>query len=448
MAKKEKDPRREYRRRRRIRNQLLAWLVLIVLLAGLGAGAYYATDYLMKHPKKTTAEPVSSDNADTEPTPEESISGGTIGTPENVDELLEEPEPTEAEPETDPAVMSLIEDMTVEQKVDALFIVSPEAITNVDRATRAGDATKSGLEQYAVGGVLYSAGNIDNGDQFKEMVSATKEIYKEIYNRKLLTFVYEDCGNMTLAGKINGLEGLPAASELAAGSETDVKTAYAAVGAYLKGYDIDGDLAPLAAVLTDENGYLKDRAFSSDAATAAVMTGAAVEGLNGGGVISCLNAFPGEGSLSTDPEKGAASTDRSLDDMRSSEFLPFSSGIEAGADMVMVSNMSAQNAADNGDSCIMSEKLIKEVLREELGFKGVIVTAPLEQAGMSESGKTGNAVLRSFRAGADMFIIRSHDDLNAARQVLTDAVADGTVSEEALDEALIRIYTMRLNKSL
>ena len=174
MGKNKQEDRREYRRRRRIRNQILAYLTLIVLLALIIFGGFQlirmATAGMKQQPQNA---PVTENEA--EPTPEEA---GVISTPDPVDDFSEpSPTPEEAEePALDPALQALLDGMTVEQKVDGLFIVSPEALTNVAKATKAGDGTKAALGQYAVGGILYSSDNVTGADQFKEMVGTTKDM--------------------------------------------------------------------------------------------------------------------------------------------------------------------------------------------------------------------------------------------------------------------------------
>ncbi len=444
MGKNKQEDRREYRRRRRIRNQILAYLTLILLLALIIYGGFQLIRLATAGMKQQQQNaPVTETEA--EPTPEEA---GVISTPDPIEEFTEpSPTPEEAaEPALDPALQALLDGMTVEQKVDGLFIVSPEALTNVEKATRAGDGTKTALGQYAVGGILYSSANVTGADQFKEMVSTTKEMYRELYSRNVLTMVREEGAVNTIAGNTTKVEAVSSAPEIGeSGNRENAAEAFETIGNYLNEYGIDADLMYIAAVKTEESGYLKDRCFSDDADIAASMTGAAVEGMQKTDAYACVAAFPGEGGLKTDPDKGAGATDKSLEELQSCEMLPFRSAVEAGVPMIMVSAMQAPSAGSE-EPAMLSEEMISQQLRSGLGFEGVVVTAPIEQIPSSTGVDAGSAAVQAVTAGADMIVAVKHDDFEAARQALIDAVNDGSISEERINESLIRIYTMELDK--
>ena len=444
MGKNKQEDRREYRRRRRIRNQILAYLTLILLLALIIYGGFQLIR-LATAGMKQQQQNVPVTETEAEPTPEEA---GVISTPDPIEEFTEpSPTPEEAaEPALDPALQALLDGMTVEQKVDGLFIVSPEALTNVEKATRAGDGTKTALGQYAVGGILYSSANVTGADQFKEMVSTTKEMYRELYSRNVLTMVCEEGAVNTIAGNTTKVEAVSSAPEIGeSGNRENAADAFETIGNYLSEYGIDADLMYIAAVKTEESGYLKDRCFSDDADIAASMTGAAVEGMQKTDAYACVAAFPGEGSLKTDPDKGAGATDKSMEDLQGCEMLPFRSAVEAGVPMVMVSAMQAPSAGAE-EPAMLSEEMISQQLRSGLGFEGVVVTAPIEQIPSSTGVDAGSAAVQAVTAGADMIVVVKHDDFEAARQALIDAVNDGSISEDRINESLIRIYTMELDK--
>ncbi len=442
--------RRAYRHKRRIRNQIVCWLVLVLMMIILGVAAYIATDLLGKalEKKGTQQPPVSaaaSENTASEDEAQDAEST-VITAPEPIDEIVEETEPVvDEEDEEDPEVAALLDGMSLEQKIDGLLLVSPEAITGVAVATMAGDGTKEALTQFAVGGIVYTAKNVVSGDQFKELVATTKDMYHEVYNRDLLVLIDEEGKYSAIAGKAEEADPQPSAKELAeTGNRDNVTESYETIAAYLKTYGVDADMAPQAAVLTAENSYLGERIFSDDADIAASMTAAAVEGLKNGGVMSCLAAFPGEGGVSADPDNASITTDKSAEELKECEYKPFISGIEAGADMIMVSNIVAANAGSGDASCSLSEEIVTNVLRNELGFEGVVVSAPLDQVACTSSATPGAAALKAFIAGADLIYVRSTIAFNEAREALRGAVEDGTISEELVDTALKRVYTMKL----
>lgn len=150
------------------------------------------------------------------------------------------------------------------------------------------------------------------------------------------------------------------------------------------------DFAPIADVNSNpQNPVIGERAFSSDAAVASQMVAAAVQGFTDGGVLCCLKHFPGHGDTATDSHQGYAQTDKTLEQMEQLEFLPFVSGIDAGAPMVMVGHITAPNVTTDGLPASLSYELITGILREQLGFQGVVTTDALNMGAITESYTAG-----------------------------------------------------------
>lgn len=434
-GKKQKDARREERRRRRIRNQIIAYLVLALLIMGIFVGGYFGIRFLIENIKLGNQQIIPSDNqiVDSElvessgviSTPEEIISENETPVPEPVDPLQEE-------------IAAYISSMTLEQKVANLFIVTPESITGVTTATQAGDGTRTALGEYAVGGIVYSARNVQNADQFKEMLANTKNMYRELYNTELWMIVREEGADNVIAGSATGVAAQQTAGEIGTSGDTgNAYQAYNTIGSYLKEYGVDVNLG-LVCDVPGEGSYLGERAFNPDVDIVTSMIQSAVEGQRETGIVTCLAAFPGRGSASGNPADGTAAAGKTLDEMRSSDFLPFSAGIEAGAQMVMVSNM----AAEDGVPCSLSSAMITDILRGELGFQGVVITEDMDQKAITDHYTSGEAAVMALQAGADM-VMKPANIAEAYAAVLA-AVADGTLTEERIDESLVRIYTIKM----
>ena len=159
-------------------------------------------------------------------------------------------------------------------------------------------------------------------------------------------------------------------------------------------------------------------------------------------VQSCLTRIGGQ-TISALPITGAAQTNRTKEEMEAEEFLPFQSGIEAGVDMIMVGHITAPNLTD-GDSlpASISEKIITGVLRNELGYQGIIITDAMNMGAITEYYKSDVAAIMALKAGADMVLMP--ENFEEAYQGVLDAVVDGTVSEERIDDSLRRIYRVKL----
>lgn len=427
----EKQEKREARRKRRVRNQVIAYLGVLVITTAAAVGIVLGVRYLTE--ARRAAE---EDQQNSQAVLEEMIGN---------EEEIRTPEPTPTpEPEKTPEqllddiVNSGIEAMPLEDKVAALFIVTPEAITGVSTAIRAGDGTKNALEKYPVGGLVYSAKNIQSEAQFKEMLDNTE--YYSLY--PIFLAVREEGGSVaTVAGEGIGTR-VDSAGTLGQAGDTDA--AYQAgitLGTNLSGLGLNLNFAPVADVLTAADGFLGERSFGSDPALVGSMAASVMGGMESQGVTACVKYFPGMGSTKEDPEKGLSSTDRTEEEFRSQEFQAFQAVIDAGADMIMVSNMAAPALTGDNEPCVFSKKLITDILRGEMGYDGVVITDALNKTGFSEYNDSGDAAVNALKAGCDMILMP--EDFEKAYNEVLQAVQDGVIAEERIDDALRRIYRIK-----
>lgn len=426
---------KEARRKRRIRNQVISYVVVVLFIAAVAAGAVWGV-------KKITGGRQDADQ------------GSSQDALDNI--LADEPElptpPPETEPESDPEpvveltpeqkldelVNTLIGVMPLEDKVAGLFVVTPESITGVGTAVKAGDGTKEALTKYAVGGIIYAGKNIKSEAQFKEMLENTN-IYA---NYPLFLAVEEEGGKRSTVSNAGIGTKVDAAKTI--GQSGDTNAAYqagATLGGTLAGVGINLDFGPVADPAVADNGWLGERSFGSEAQLTGSMAASVMQGLQSGGVTSCVKYFPGVDSTSEDPEKGLASTDRTEEQFRSEEFTAFQAVIDAGADMIMVSGVAAPGLTGNNEPCVFSDRVITDILRGELGFEGVIISDRLDMAAISDYNGPEEAAIMALRAGCDMLLCP--EDFEKAYNGVLQAVQDGTISEERINDALRRIYRIK-----
>ena len=203
-------------------------------------------------------------------------------------------------------------------------------------------------------------------------------------------------------------------------------------------YGFNTDFAPVADVWTNKNA-IGDRAYSDDYDEAAELVSAAVSGFRDAGVICCLKHFPGHGSTATDSHNGAATVDKTLPQLRQEDLRPFVSGIAAGADMVMVGHLTVPTMDDAPAS--LSHKIVTNLLRYDLGFRGVIVTDGLQMQALAQYTDGEKAVL-ALAAGNDMLLEIS--DVPGAVAAVEQALADGTLTTDALDASVLRVLQLKL----
>lgn len=430
-----RSDRREARRKRRIRNQAIAYIVVALFITVTAAGIVWGVRQLADGRQDVESSNGSSQDAlnnilATEPELP-SPSPDPSPTPEPVVEKTEEEK-------RDELINELISLMPLEDKVAGLFIVTPESITGVGTAVKAGDGTKDALAQYAVGGIVYASKNIKSEKQFKEMLENTQS-----YARYRLFLAVEEEGgkNSPVANAGIGTKVDPAKTVGETGDSTAAYNAGVTLGTNLSGVGINVDLAPVADLTTAEESWLEGRSFGADAQQAGAMASSWMQGLESQGVTSCVKFFPGVGGTKEDPGKGLAGTDRTEEQFRSEEFLAFQAVIDAGAEMIMVSDVAAPSLTGNNEPCVFSEKIVTDILRGELGFQGIIISDALNSKAISDYNGAEEAAVMALRAGCDMLYMP--EDFKDAYNGILQAVQEGTISEERINDALLRIYRIK-----
>lgn len=425
----EEIDRREYRRKRRIRNQIIAYTVLVVVLALLIIGGIIGVSKIMSGVRdKQQAEELQKQLE--ELSQEEA--------PVVVEAPTASEEPVEEKSYLDEIVDACIAEMPVEDKVAGLFMITPEALTDTDTVVRAGETTKEKLGENAVGGLIYFAKNIESADQLKEMLSNTRNWSKY----PIFLGVDEEGGKVSRVAEKGLAENVGSMADIGAtGDAAKAQEAGADIGAYLSGFGFNLDFAPVADVVAEGNTTIGARSFGSDPNLVAPMVAGVVKGMQSMGVSACLKHFPGLGDTTEDTHEGMANTKKSLDDFNAVDFPVYQAGIEAGTDFVMVSHLSAHNVTGDNTPASLSEKMITEILRGQLGYDGIVITDAMNMTAITDYYTADEAAVKALQAGADMILMP--EDYKTAYQGVLDAVNSGTITVERIDESLRRIYRVK-----
>lgn len=431
--------RRTVRHNRRIRNQILAYLLLIVLIFGVGFGAFKAVSLLADKIEDTGNEPaITADNYTDEGEVKES-EPITISTPDEVVSSNDAESSNEVSVEN-AAARTYIDSLSVEEKVASLFVVQLDGFTGVNGTHVCGPTTKGKIDSYRVGGIWLTDSNVTKADDFKAFLTEFNEYYNSKYGDSVWLFAREEGAVNTIGGK-DGIPTQASASEIgSSGDNNNAYEAYKNIGTLLNEYGININMGPVCDVATNASGFIGNRSFNSDADICASMVENAVKGQGETSVITCLTAFPGQGEASINPKDGLPTTDKSLEDMRGCEFIPFKAGIDSGAQMIVMSHIMAANASGEAVPCSQSKTMI-DILRDELGFTGVILADDVYQKAITSTGTSEEAAVASINSGCDMILISGN--FEAVYNAVLEAVNNGTISEERLDEALMHIYSLK-----
>ena len=365
------------------------------------------------------------------------------------------------------AIKAIIDKMTLEQKVAQLFVVSPETLTGVDSVQYAGDMTYQALQDYPVGGIVFAKDNIDSSSQFGTMTDNLQSYSEEISGLPLFLAAAEEGGSASVLGNNDNLDeyyensysdddsdyssssansvhsGATSMSEI--GRKDDSTNAYEAgksIGSLMSAYGLNLDLAPVADVLSGNSTGIGDRTFGTDAQTVSDMALEVIRGIQEEDVNAAMKYFPGYGAASSNMS-GFPVINSSLDELKKKEFLPYSNAIAQGMDFVMVGHISVPNVTGDDTPASLSEKMISEVLRKDLGFKGIVMTDYLNDKTIVKNYGAADAAVKAIQAGADLLL--EPDDLEAAYEGVLKAVKKGDITEDRLDESIYRILRVKLS---
>ena len=351
-------------------------------------------------------------------------------------------ETTEVTEEEKPSLVDeTLAGMTLHEKVCQMMFVTPEELTGEDGVTVAGDATRQALENYPVGGIVYFAKNLESQDQVKEMIDNSQK-----YSSIGLFVATDEEG-----GVVNRLMDTVGTTYIGSmyyykddGDETAYENAYT-IANDMSALGFNLDFAPVADVWSNpDNTVIGERAYSDDYAQAAELVGNAVKGFNDGGVMCTLKHFPGHGDTAEDSHYSSAYVHRTKEEIMADEMQPFRSGIEAGAEFVMVGHLIVPDIDEV--PATLSYKIATGILRDELKFEGVAITDSFEMESIADNYSVDDAVVMSGKAGMDMIL--QPKDMASAVNSIEQAVADGELSEDRIDESVRRILTLKESRGL
>ena len=351
----------------------------------------------------------------------------------------------------------LLRSMSLEEKVGQLFIIRPESLSTELTPQQAHDTTEYGvteftqdmaaqLEKYPAGGVAIFGKNISSPEQLKDFVSAMQQASSV----PLLMGVDEEGGSVSRLANSPAFkteEGylLPqfnSMAEIGASGDTDAaRTVGFSIGCYLAEYGFNLDFAPVADTNTNpDNVVIGDRAFGSDPELVSQMVSAELEGLHGAGMLGCIKHFPGHGDTVGDTHDGYVSIQKTWEELLSAELIPFIDNLD-NTDMVMVAHISLPNVTGDGLPASLSGELISGKLRGELGYDGVVITDSLAMGAIAQEYSSADCAVMALDAGVDILLMP--EDYAAAFEGVVQAVEEGRLSMERIDESVARVLELK-----
>lgn len=346
------------------------------------------------------------------------------------------PEVTVEDPTVTPTdeAQRILNSMTIEQKIYQMFIVEPEALgnKNIDEA----------IKQRPVGGIVYFAKHLTGKKNTIQMLSDTTKAALVAEGMIPFLCVDEEGGRVLRVGSAGyGYEQVGPMGKVT--SEDEAYKCGSTIGSYLKELGFTVDFAPDADVITNpDNKVIGDRSFGTNPDVVTKYANAFANGLHSQGILSTFKHFPGHGGTVGDTHEGFAYTDKKYEQLFNEELVPFRGAQKNNIDFVMVAHISVPNIIGDNTPCSLSRKMITDVLRGELEYEGLIITDSLEMGAIINKYTTEQAVVMAVEAGADIILMPA--SLDTAFNAVRVAVSNGRISEERINQSVLRIINAKL----
>ncbi|MBB6715053.1 glycoside hydrolase family 3 protein [Clostridium gasigenes] len=340
----------------------------------------------------------------------------------------------------------LLDSMSLEEKLEQMIIIDIPYIyedNNQVNFTKVTESVKEFFKTRKPGGIILSKNNMINKEQTTMMISEIQNMKDKV---PFFITVDEEGGRVSrIPIKLN----IQAATEI--GNTGNPKKAFEAaqtIGKALKQLGFNVDYAPVMDVNTNPNNpIIGDRAFSSDPKIVSQFGVEFINGLRKEGILSTAKHFPGHGDTSADSHKGFVEVSHDINRIRNVELLPFREAIKNNVDFVMVGHISVPALDSSRTPASLSKPIVTDLLKNEMGFKGVVITDALDMGAITQNYDKYESVKLAINSGNDIALmpdititpgkdISQYDELI---KYLKDEVNKGNIKQERIDDAVMRI---------
>lgn len=373
------------------------------------------------------------------PETEENTTTIELEIPQEIIPEIIEPEPTAEELRTE-WINNYINELTLEEKIGQLFIFT---IYNYTEIT---PEVETFLNTFKPGGIIHFAKNIISDQQILDLNRGMNDLSKT----PLFIAVDEEGGLVSRLGKNKNVSVTHLPPALTVGNKGNITLAYNTgkiLGREIKALGFNMDMAPVADVNTNPNNpVIGNRTYSNDPYIVADMIVEVIRGFNEEGVISAIKHFPGHGDTSTDTHLGSVISPHNKGRLDQIEFIPFKRGIEEGVDMIMTAHITMPGISSIPLPATLNKEIISGILRNELGYDGIVITDALDMGAIRNNFSSGEAALLAFQAGIDILLMPY--DQSEAYYTLLESVNNGDISIKRLQSSLNRIIGLKYDRGL
>ncbi|MFC9936700.1 glycoside hydrolase family 3 protein [Nocardiopsis alba] len=364
-------------------------------------------------------------------------------TPEEVGSSPEDNEQNpgaSAEPFEPVLAPRLLAEMDLDDKIGQLLVLSAQGTTAEENASL--------IETHRPGGLIYFDANLDDAEQIARMSAGVQEIAAEQGQGVPLFLGIDQEQGRVVRMPVGTL--FPDAMAVGATGDTELAALRAATTANeLTAVGINLNYAPDADVNTDPNNpVIGIRSFGSDPDAVAEMVLAEADAYAENGVVPVAKHFPGHGDTDVDSHSGLPVIDLPRDRWEAEHLPPFRAAVEAGIDSIMTAHvlMPGLESDEDPDPATLSPTLIDGILRDELGYDGVVTTDALNMDGVRQRHSDGEVAVRVIEAGVDQLLMPP--DPEEAVAAIHEAVESGRIDEERIDRSVLRVLTLKEKRGI
>ena len=295
------------------------------------------------------------------------------------------------------------------------------------------DYVLDALSERRAAGVILFRDNVESGEQLRALTASLREAGGD----DTLVMVDQEGGDIRILPWAPPLASAPA--QQSAGT---VRSDARAAARELRKNGVNVTLAPVGDVPTVDGAALASRAFSEDPATASQAMAESVRGWRSGGVMTTAKHFPGLGGATVNTDDGPSTIERTREELDAVDLPPFAAAIEAGVPLVMIGH-ARYPALDPDNIASQSQPILRDLLRRDMGFEGVVVTDSMEAAASLATGDITTISERALRAGADLLLLTGQGSFAPVSEHLLEAARESTGLRLRVRESAARVLALK-----
>ena len=355
----------------------------------------------------------------------------------NQNEQVVEPRGVDVRETREDEILNQVMEMTLDEKIGQLFI------GGIDGNTSLTQNDISFIRDLKIGGLIFFGRNISTANQTINLINQIKTINNEMGNIPLFISLDQEGGLVTrLPKEINKF---PKANQI--GEVNDENYAYnigKLTGEIIYSLGFNMDFAPVLDVYTNlQNTVIGSRSFSSDKEIVAKLGVAMMKGLKDSGIIAVGKHYPGHGDTYEDSHEELPVLQHNYERLIDVELYPFKVAIENGMDSLLVSHLFYPRI-DSENIATLSRIFLFEILRKELGFRGIVITDDMIMKGLTDTNSIPEASLKALKAGVDILLIGSgYENILNSVDRIKQAVLDGEIQEFEIDRKVYNILRIK-----